>query len=292
MCDLFVSVIVPVYNDSQRLQICLGALEKQTYPKDKYEVIVVDNQSEDDISSLVGNYSQAKLTFESKTGSYAARNKGLSIAKGVVIALTDSDCIPAENWIEKGITNLLSVPNCGLVAGEIEVFCRDPNRPTAIETYDRIRGFEQEDFLVNKHYGATANVFSFKKIFQDVGLFNEELMSGGDKEWGIRVYAAGYKQIYADDVRVAHPARYSFSDLYKKVSRITLDVRSEGSYRVLGRYYRLLRPSLGEITSGWRDPRLAGARQKFQYIFMLFFVKGIKFIEHTRLLLGGEQQRS
>ena len=48
---LFVSVIIPVYNDSNRLKLCLQALEKQTYPSERYEVIVVDNNSTEDINS-------------------------------------------------------------------------------------------------------------------------------------------------------------------------------------------------------------------------------------------------
>ena len=291
MSEPFVTVIIPVYNDAERLLLCLDALEKQTYPSDRYEVVVIDNSSDEPVAPLVTDFSHAVTTYESQPGSYVTRNKGLSIAKGEVTAFTDSDCIPANDWIEKGVAKLLEVPNCGLVAGRIEVFCKDPARPTAVETYDRIRGFEQKDFLERKHYGATANVFTFKKIFQDVGLFNIELKSGGDKEWGIRVYEAGYNQVYADDVCITHPARYSFRDLYNKVSRITLDIRSKGKYRVLARYYRLLRPPVEELVNGWRNPKLVGIKQKVQYCYIVLVVKVIVLVEHTRLIMGGQQQR-
>ena len=49
----FVSVIIPVYNDPERLKTCLQALEEQTYPKSAYEVIVVDNGSDESIEPLV-----------------------------------------------------------------------------------------------------------------------------------------------------------------------------------------------------------------------------------------------
>ena len=76
MSKPFVSVIIPVYNDSKRLQICLNALDNQTYPKDKYEVTAIDNGSDEEVSPLVSVYRQAKAIYEAKPGSYAARNKG------------------------------------------------------------------------------------------------------------------------------------------------------------------------------------------------------------------------
>lgn len=99
---LFVSVIIPVLNDSERLKLCLEALEHQTYPKKLYEVIVVDNGSDQSIGSVVSKFTQATATAESHPGSYVARNKGILIAQGDIIAFTDADCIPALDWIEKG----------------------------------------------------------------------------------------------------------------------------------------------------------------------------------------------
>lgn len=288
----YVSVIIPVYNDSKRLQICLNALDNQTYPNDKYEVIVIDNGSDEEVSPLVTTYRQAKATYESKSGSYAARNKGLSVSKGKVVAFTDSDCIPSTDWIEKGVANLLRTPNCGLVAGEIDVFFKDPLRPTAVELYDRIKVFDQKDFLENKHYGATANIFSFMEVFINVGLFNENLMSGGDKEWGQRVYAAGYNQVFAKDACVLHPARYTYGELFKKVSRTHLDITDQGIRKILARFYRTIRPPISEIKSGWKDPRLVDIKQKLKFTFMVFYVRGVRMYEQARQLLGGKQQRS
>ncbi|MBO1348747.1 MAG: glycosyltransferase family 2 protein [Hormoscilla sp. GUM202] len=100
---MLVSVIIPVYNDAEPLRTCLECLENQTYPKESYEVIVVDNASQSDTASVVNEFSQAMITYEKKPGSYAARNKGISVAKGEIIAFTDADCIPAADWIEKGV---------------------------------------------------------------------------------------------------------------------------------------------------------------------------------------------
>ena len=80
MSTPFVSVIIPVYNDPIRLQTCLQALEDQTYPKSSYEVIVVDNGSDESIEPIVAEFSQAKATYKAQPGSYAASNKGISLA--------------------------------------------------------------------------------------------------------------------------------------------------------------------------------------------------------------------
>lgn len=173
----FISVIIPVLNDSERLEICLNALEQQTYPKDLYEVIVVDNGSTENLEVLVNKFTQASFTCETQVGSYAARNKGISIARGEVLAFTDSDCIPDPNWLETGVKHLLSVPNCGLVAGKIEMFFKDSN-PTSVELYDSSTFLQQKKYVEEDKYGTTANLFTFKKVFEDIGYFNDELKSG------------------------------------------------------------------------------------------------------------------
>src|SRR5262245_61336705 len=116
----FVSVIIPVWNDSHRLKACLQALELQTYPRTLYEVIVVDNASDEPADRVASEFSKARTITEPTQGSYAARNKGISVAKGEILAFTDSDCVPALDWLEKGVSNMTRVPRCGLLAGRVE----------------------------------------------------------------------------------------------------------------------------------------------------------------------------
>lgn len=236
-CHPFVSIIIPVFNHAEQLKTCLKALANQTYPKHFYELVVVDNGSDkdEDIARIVTQFSQVIATYESTPGSYAARNKGIFLAKGEVIAFTDADCIPSANWIENGVQNLLQTPNCGLVIGKIEIFFKNPNQITPVELYESITAFPQKELLEKYKGGATANVFTFRSVIEQVGLFNARMKSNGDLEWGQRVYAAGYKQIYADDTCVAHPARSSFAELYKRTVRLAggiydLHSQKEASY--------------------------------------------------------------
>ena len=226
MSTPLVSVIVPTFNDSKRLKRCLSSLENQSYPKQFYEVIVIDNNSEEDIKLIVDQFNQAQVTYENCQGSYTARNKGISVAKGTIFGFTDSDCIPTANWIEQGVRTLSKTPNCGLVAGKVQLFFKDPQKPTIFEIYDRMNFLRQKHYIKNYRFGATANLFTSKEVFEAVGLFNPDLKSGGDSEWGKRVFAAGYTQLYADDVLVAHPARYQWKEIRKKAVRVT-----EGLYR-------------------------------------------------------------
>jgi glycosyltransferase involved in cell wall biosynthesis len=292
----FVSVIIPVLNDRDRLEICLQALEKQTYPPELYEAIIVDNGSVENIESLIKKFPQASLIFEVKRGSYAARNKGISLAKGEIIAFTDSDCIPAPNWLEAGVRQLLLIPNCGFVAGKIKILFQDKNFPTAVEVFDSIFNLQQEKYVQKYHYGATANLFTFKKIFEEVGYFNFSLKSGGDAEWGGRVFARGYSIIYADDTCVEHPARNSLAQLTKKVIRQT-----GGSYDK-EKNQKQKRAILITSLLGFRPPLRSAFRKAFstdtlksrsrrlKLFFIILLIYYVSFFEKLRLQLGDKSK--
>lgn len=272
----FVSVIIPVYNDLERLKTCLEALEEQTYPRNLYEVIVVNNDPSQNIEPHIVNSNNVRVICESHRSSYAARNKGILNAKGAVIAFTDSDCIPKSDWIEKGVTNLLNEPHCGLVAGRIEVFCSDPENPTAIELYEKITAFKQKTYVERSKFGATANLFTFKNIIQKVGCFNDTLLSSGDFEWGNRIFEAGYKQIYADDTCVSHPALKTFGQRFRKRIRIIRGKYKSGTLNFSLRLFmkRLALP-LNEtkkvIFEGKYDEFLRGKKRKFKFAAVFFF---------------------
>ncbi|MEO1621792.1 MAG: glycosyltransferase family A protein, partial [Cyanobacteria bacterium J06632_3] len=182
----FVSVIVPTFNDDKVLSKCLYALDNQSYPKDCYEVIVVNNNPSRQLAVDMSHFKQARKDIEPQPGSYAARNKGVRLAKGEVLAFTDADCIPAQDWLYQGVEALKQHASCGILAGAIQVVCRDNVKPTAVELYDLTHAFPQQRYVNNDHYGATANIFTFKHVFETVGFFDATLQSGGDFEWGQR----------------------------------------------------------------------------------------------------------
>lgn len=202
-----VSLIIPVLNDAAGLRRCLTAVAAQTYPWDRLEILVVDNGSHDGTPAVVAEFAGARLLRESRRSSYAARNRGLTAARGEVIAFTDADCVPDPRWLIDGVRALQAAPRAGLVAGRIEVFPADVRRPTDVELLEVCLEFPQASYVRRKQFGATANVFTTRAVLDAVGDFDASLESGGDVEWGQRVAASGREVVYDDRVIVRHPAR-------------------------------------------------------------------------------------
>lgn len=300
----FVSVIIPVYNDDKRLEICLEALDKQTYEKSLYEIIVVDNASDNtkDIQNLVAKFPRASIAYESLPSSYAARNKGISLAKGEIIAFTDADCIPYPNWLDRGVKNLLRVPNCGLVVGQIEIFFKTYNKPTPVELYENIAAFPQEEFIEKYRGGATANLFTYKSAIERVGLFKTTLKSGGDIEWGQRVYAFGYQQIYAEEVCVKHPARYSFEEIYQQTTRIAggvydLYLNDKKTFKEINlTFLRLIFDDFllvkNRVLNIFKSNKTKGIKQKIVASYVAVFVGFSSLTEKLKLRLGKVSSRA
>jgi glycosyltransferase involved in cell wall biosynthesis len=294
----FVSVIIPAFNNAAGLGRCLEALADQTYAADRHEVLVVDNGSREDLRSVVAAFPRARLVHESEPGSYAARNRGIVAATGEVLAFTDSDCVPTHNWIERGVEHLLRAPTCGFVAGRVDLLFRDPVDPTASELYDLIvMNFHQDRNVAVRRFGATANLFVFKQVFHTVGPFDFRLMSGGDLEWGRRVHERGLLQLYADDVRVAHPARYSLKDTFRQALRL-----AGGTYRLklrdgttpASRAIDLLRAWTPAFGFYWRilgDKRLTRLGDRISVVRVALAVKYVTARELVRLMMGGEPRR-
>ncbi|WP_373479348.1 glycosyltransferase family 2 protein [Geminocystis sp.] len=299
----FVSVIIPIFNDIQGLKICLEAIKNQTYPQTFFEVIVIDNASNnsDSIKNLTKQYNNVLYEYESKIGSYAARNKGLSVARGEIIAFTDADCIPADDWLEKGIIKLSSVFNCGLIGGKINLIYLQEKPITPVELYESVMAFRQEEFITENHFSVTANMFTWKKVIEKVGFFNDNLKSSGDLDWGRRVYASGYFQLYASDVSVTHPSRYSFSQLYKQTIRHTGGIydlylrsefpKTEGIYLFLKYILLNLMPPVSFALKIFKNPQIDKLKDKFTIILVFFLVRLITLLEICRLLLGKNSSR-
>jgi glycosyltransferase involved in cell wall biosynthesis len=294
----FVSVIVPAFEQPEALRRCLAPLERQTWPPDRYEVIVVDNGSRADLGAVVAEFRRARLVAEPKPGSYAARNHGICVARGQVLAFTDSDCIPAENWIEKGIARLREAPDAGFVAGRVDMFVHDPARPTAAELYDvAVQNFRQDENVRERGFGATANLFTRPEVVVRAGPFDDSLRSAGDLEWGRRVTAAGLRGIYADDARVRHPARRSMAGTLRRAARLAggthgLRDRGDGSTaRFIGRLIRQLTPAVHFYWRILRRREPARVVDRVKVVLVALAVKYVEAWELIRLRFGGTPHR-
>lgn len=291
-CPPFVTVIVPVWNGSDHIDRCLDALQSQTYPTDRYELLVVDNGSTDDTVERLGSRSRIRLLHEPVASSYRARNRGLAAARGEHILFTDADCVPTNDWIAHAVAALESDRDAGIVGGRITLFSAEMAPHPMMRLYEETFAFNQEE-AVRSGYSVTANWISPAKLLNEVGGFNASMKSGGDAEMSRRVRALGRKIQYAPDMVVAHPIRGSFAEIRNKHLR-TIGGRwslHKGPLRVLlliaGQARNFFRRSIivwrrHDLTKGER----IGLNAVLGYLLLL------GWIEIFRLAAGGETRRA
>ena len=294
----FVSVIVPVFNDAARLGTCLDAIEKQTYPDDAYEVIVVDNGSDQSPEPVVAACARAKFLVEKKVGSYAARNTGLRHTRGDFLAFTDSDCIPSPQWLAEGMAKIQQLDPYGLVAGHIHIFYKNPNRPKWVELYDSVTGLDQRK-NVEVDSCNTANIFTHRSTFDRVGLFDEKALSMCDLEWARRVAAAGLPIVYSAEARIDHPARTTLRGMMIKQRRdvgADIDLKTDKAelYRSRRLIHVLWRNFVPQLRTIWRHTdhdRLCGVGQRLKVAFVMLLMQYVDAFERVRVRLGGAGER-
>ncbi len=295
-----VSVVIPIFNDADRLRVCLSALSRQSYPPDLYEVIVVDNGSMDDVAAVTESFQFCRYCRETKIGSYAARNCGVRLARGNILAFTDADCIPDPGWLEHGVTELTRRNTIGIVGGNISVCFRNASHPSLAELVQQFTGSYRQKWhmLSEDHCALTANLFTYRHVFEHVGPFADEMLSCGDKEWGKRVFKAGYELVYGETAIVQHPARETIRELLVKTRRVTggemallqkLKPRTatgDFAYGVI----RNLKVASCVCVTVWRDSRFA-AGQKVAIVVGVVLINGTAITERIRLLCGGAPRR-
>ena len=111
------SVIVPTYNRPLQLAICLEALARLEYPRDRFEVLVVDDGSTTPLDTVVASFRDkidVTLFTQLHAGPAAARNTGALRAKGQFLAFTDDDCMPASDWLQKLAERFVQAPESAI----------------------------------------------------------------------------------------------------------------------------------------------------------------------------------
>ena len=229
-----ISVVVPVRSDAGRLASCLDALAEQVGCPD-VEVVVVDNGSTDDSVAVAQAHRVRPVVItEPRRGSYAARNAGIAVATGRRIAFTDADCVPAPDWLARGIASAAAV-----LAGRVQM--KRSVSPAVWERYDRAL-YLRQDQLVAQGFAATANLWVDRAVLDAVGRFDPALRSSGDVEWGRRAAAAGFPAVDSADVVVSHAPRTTLAQTWR------LHRRLGAGWTALARR--------GEWPPPWRDPGL------------------------------------
>lgn len=199
-----VSVIVPSYERARYLPHLFAAVGAQVYPADRLEMIVVDNSSTDNTEAVVAEWARSlpfPLRFQRKHnhGPAASRNLGAHLARGEVLAYTDSDCIPDPRWLANGVHRLRQ--GADLVAGPIIGLRRLSDGLTQLK----------QSFGDNGTY-PTGNIILWRRWLDAVGGFDERfgiypwggLVAGEDTDFAWRVRRAGGTVRWAGEMRVGH----------------------------------------------------------------------------------------
>ena len=212
----YVSVVVPVFNGAGTIAECLQSLLAQAYPRDRYDVIVVDNHSTDETASIIKQH-PVRYVFEGEIqSSYAARNRGIREAQGDLIASTDADCVASPQWIAQGVA-AFTTEQVGGVAGAIR-----PREPRTIaQRYAVAKGMlSQETALQENSFRPavyTANAFYRKTVLEQAGMFDPTVKSGGDADLAWRVQERLHLAItFAPEAIVYHKHRERVSELLRQ----------------------------------------------------------------------------
>jgi glycosyltransferase involved in cell wall biosynthesis len=287
----YVSVIVPHYDDLASLDRCLAALRAQTYPAERFEIIVADNMSPvgaDAVAQLIGD--RARLVSVAERGAGPARNGGVAAASGEIYAFTDSDCIPAAEWLAEGVAAL---GRSDFVGGGMRVLVSDPTHVTAAEALELVFAFDNQAYVERKGFTVTANLFCPAAVFAQVGEFRVGVSE--DIEWSHRAREAGFGIGYAPAALVAHPARRDWNELSAKWRRLNAELfgvvtaHPQGRGRWLAHSLLLPLSALAHTPRVLASPRLRSPRQKLDAMAMLYRLRIWRAVDAVGLLARAER---
>jgi len=199
-----VSVIVPVYNSEKTIGKCLSSLIAQNYPRNKYEIIVVDDGSTDETAEIASKFKKVKLIKQIHRGPAAARNLGVKKSKGDMVLFTDADCVTPKNWIRNMIGPFEDKKIVG-VAGTYKTL----NKKSSIARFAGYEIEERHKTLSKKRFVDFIGTFSAayrKNVFSRFGGFDTSFTtsSGEDPELSFRINKAGLKMIFQPKAFVYH----------------------------------------------------------------------------------------
>ncbi len=263
-----VSIIVPVYNEEETIDSCLSALTSQNHANID-DILIINNRSKDNTAHIASQYPVTLCEYTDVQGSYASRNHGLEQIDSELVAFTDADCMPYENWISE-LLNRYTSTDADLVGGRIEF---QYETGSAAEIYDASTSMNNGRLIQQRSCGVTANLLVRRSIFDEIGQFSQQMKSGGDVEWTKRATSNGYEMEYCPNAVVRHPTRQLRESIkkhyrlgYGEGQRIRSDPISHQLSRILISF--LPRP-IGYITS---DLEYNKIEYNSGLIFKLFFI--------------------
>lgn len=217
MADLLrpeAAIIIPHYNDVARLMRCLAALLPQVTAD--VEVVVVDNASTDSLDPVRAAHPALRIVTEPRKGAAEARNRGVAETTAPRLFFLDCDCIPDPDWLA---TARRIADRADVIGGSIRVFDETPPPRTGAQGFEAVFAFDNRGYVERKGFSVTANLLTRRDVFLATGPLIHGLSE--DLDWCRRATARGFRLIYADALRVAHPSRGDWAALARKWRRMT-----------------------------------------------------------------------
>ncbi|MEA5583191.1 glycosyltransferase [Nodularia harveyana UHCC-0300] len=218
--QILFSIIIPTYNRLQPLTNCLQSITNLDYPRNRFEVIVVDDGSKICLDSVVKPFqNQLNLTLISQTnaGPASARNTGAKQAQGKFLAFIDDDCTPANNWLQVLESYLIADVN-DLIGGCIINALPENIFATASHALlDYIYASYQNKNTFPQFFTSN-NIASSAETFLAIGGFdtNFPLAAAEDREFCDRLLSHNYKIRYVQEAIVYHAHNLTLSTFYRQ----------------------------------------------------------------------------
>ena len=212
----FFSIIIPTYNRPGQLAACLQSMCRLDYPRDRFEVIVIDDGSERTPDNVVGRFRSeidVGLVKQAHGGPAAARNTGAGAAKGQYLAFTGDDCSPAHDWLRALAARVEREPECALggslVNGLSGNACSTATHLLIRYLYSYYNGRPD-----SARFFTPNNLTIPSKRFSSIGGFDPsfDLGAGEDREFCDRWLRRGYRMVYAADAVVSHNHALTFRE--------------------------------------------------------------------------------
>ncbi len=204
-----VSVIVPVKDQPEDLVECLQSLSNLDYPKDRLEIIVVDDGSQKVISEVVDSPDVRVIRQAKSRGQAACRNIGAENAHGDILAFLDADCMARENWLRE-IIPFFQTADVGAVGGYVDGYYKD----SFLDRYEEVssslnmgKRLLLEGDTESSFYVPTANMLVTGEAFLRTGGFKDGMRLGEDVDFCWRMRSLGYTLLYVPFGGVAHKHR-------------------------------------------------------------------------------------
>ncbi|AFZ59061.1 glycosyltransferase family 2 protein [Anabaena cylindrica FACHB-243] len=202
------SIIIPTYNRTERLKNCLDSLTRINYPRENFEVIIVDDGSNHPLHILVSSYEHEfdiSLIRQTNSGPAKARNAGANLAKGQYLAFTDDDCTLDPNWFSALENAFSKQPNTLLGGKTINGLPNNPYSTASQLLIDYIYDYYNINFSQAQFF-ASNNFAVSRELFNQVGQFdiNFPLAAAEDREFCDRWLFHGYSLYYVPQAIIYH----------------------------------------------------------------------------------------